>query len=168
MSIQNYNKILIVGDSGRGKTTLAKKLSRKLDIKYYELDNIFWIKKYTERRTDQEQISLVNKLIAKENMWIIEGTTRHMIEPCLSASDIIIHLTFKSIIEQWLYIIKRNIRSGTTLIETIELCKHVYQKRFGYGRNSTKRTVRELLRPYISKTVELRSWKEIEGFLKDI
>lgn len=34
-------KILIIGASGRGKTTFAKKLSEKLSIQYYETDDFF-------------------------------------------------------------------------------------------------------------------------------
>jgi len=33
-------KILIIGAVGTGKTTLAKKLSKKYNIKHYEIDSI--------------------------------------------------------------------------------------------------------------------------------
>lgn len=36
-----YKKILIIGASGRGKTTFAKILSEKLSITYYETDDFF-------------------------------------------------------------------------------------------------------------------------------
>ena len=35
-------KIYIIGSPASGKTTLAKKLSKRYDIKYYELDCIVY------------------------------------------------------------------------------------------------------------------------------
>ncbi|WP_440338356.1 shikimate kinase [Lysinibacillus sphaericus] len=38
------SKIHIIGSVGSGKTTLAKELSAKLNIPYYELDNVVLVK----------------------------------------------------------------------------------------------------------------------------
>ena len=35
-------KIYIIGSVGSGKTTLAKRLSKELNILYYELDSVTW------------------------------------------------------------------------------------------------------------------------------
>ena len=37
------NRILIIGNSGSGKTTFAKSLSRKIDLPLVHLDTLFWI-----------------------------------------------------------------------------------------------------------------------------
>jgi adenylate kinase family enzyme len=90
MNVQNCKKILIVGDAGRGKSTLAKNLSQKLGIKHFELDDLFWLKKYSVKRTDDEQNKLVMDLLDKEYSWIIEGSTRHMVALCFDFADCII------------------------------------------------------------------------------
>jgi len=36
-----FKKIIIIGDAGRGKSTLASKLSKKLNISYYSTDDFF-------------------------------------------------------------------------------------------------------------------------------
>ena len=41
-------KIHIIGSVASGKTTLAKELSRKLAIPYYELDNVVWKRSETD------------------------------------------------------------------------------------------------------------------------
>ncbi len=53
-------KIHIIGSVGSGKTTLARKLSKTLQIPYYELDNVAWIRKESGGdipRTDEEKRS---------------------------------------------------------------------------------------------------------------
>ena len=67
-------KILIIGTVGTGKTTLARKLSEKYNIKYYEID------------------SIVHDDINKEDDWIIEGVLRKNLEYLLEMAEKIIYL----------------------------------------------------------------------------
>lgn len=55
-------KIHIIGSVGSGKTTLARKLSKTLQIPYYELDNVAWMRKESGDilRTDEEKGALTN------------------------------------------------------------------------------------------------------------
>ena len=68
----NINRIHIIGTTGTGKTYLAKNLSRMLKIKHHDLDDIFWIKKYTKIRPDKERRRLLTQIL-KNNKWIVEG-----------------------------------------------------------------------------------------------
>lgn len=67
-------KIHIIGSVGSGKTTLAKELSSKLKIPYYEIDNVVWIRWKSEdiRRTAEERDEYLHSIIHSE-AWIIEG-----------------------------------------------------------------------------------------------
>lgn len=67
-------KIHIIGSVGSGKTTLAKELSSKLSIPFYELDNIVWTRRESGdiRRTEKEREEYLNIIIQSES-WIIEG-----------------------------------------------------------------------------------------------
>lgn len=51
------NKIHIIGSVASGKTTLAKDLSMKLQIPYYELDNVVWKRsdRGDVRRSEEEK-----------------------------------------------------------------------------------------------------------------
>lgn len=68
------NKIHIIGSVGSGKTTLAKELSLKLNIPFYELDNIVWrrLDSGDIKRTEVEKDDLLNSIIHSEK-WILEG-----------------------------------------------------------------------------------------------
>jgi adenylate kinase family enzyme len=68
-------KIHIIGSVGSGKTTLARQMSTKLNIPYYELDNVVWKRQKDHkdiRRSEQERECYLDTLI-RSDTWIIEG-----------------------------------------------------------------------------------------------
>lgn len=58
-------KILIIGSVGSGKTTFAKKLSKELKIKHYEIDSIVHDDENNKKRTPNEQRKIINKNIKR-------------------------------------------------------------------------------------------------------
>ncbi len=84
-------KILIIGIVASGKTTLAKNLSKQLNIKYYEIDSIVHDDKNNKVRSHEEQIEII-KTIDNNRDWIIEGTLRKNLHFLLDLADKIIYL----------------------------------------------------------------------------
>ena len=86
----NMTKIFISGGSGSGKSTYAKKLSKQLDIPYFDLDDIYWIT-YSNKRPKQERIKLLNQILQNNTDWIIDGVYfQDWIIPIIEQSDKII------------------------------------------------------------------------------
>ncbi|TFE26448.1 AAA family ATPase [Cohnella luojiensis] len=88
------NKIHIIGSVGSGKTTLARNLSSKLSIPYYELDNVVWKRHKSGdiRRTDEERDEYLDKII-RSDRWIIEGAHNHIwVFKSFQNADLIIFL----------------------------------------------------------------------------
>ncbi len=83
-------KIAIIGPSGAGKTTLAKDLSKILNIKVYHLDRLFW-KPGWQSIDGPTRIDTMQSLI-REKQWIIEGTYLYSSVPRLNEADTIIFL----------------------------------------------------------------------------
>ncbi|WP_096155674.1 MULTISPECIES: P-loop NTPase family protein [Bacillus] len=101
-------KIHIIGSVGSGKTTLAKELSSALNIPYYELDNVVWIRNNSSdiRRTEQEREEHLNAIIQSES-WIIEGVhNEDWVSKSFETADLIIYMDTKYSIRTY-RIIKR-------------------------------------------------------------
>ena len=83
-----YNKIYIIGPVGSGKTTLSKILSKKYNIKRYELDKVVWDDDNGNiKRTDEEIKKLFNKIITNRS-WIIEDVGRRKFNDGIKKADI--------------------------------------------------------------------------------
>lgn len=163
--IKTCKRILIVGDSCRGKSTMADLLSKNLNIKHQDLDDFFYIKKFTIRRDKQEQLKLVKIFLKENSEWIIEGTTRDMMCLCLKDADLIIHLWFNSLLSQLICITRRSFQKKESFWPYLKLCYTIILKRYKLGKNNKgKLSVKELIAEYSYKVISLNSWKEIEKF----
>lgn len=82
-------KIHILGGAGTGKSFIANKLSKLLNIPHYDLDDIFWDNSVKHYGIKAPQISRDQKLeeIIKQNSWIIEGVYISWLEPSFSVAD---------------------------------------------------------------------------------
>ncbi|GLI07583.1 hypothetical protein YDYSG_36130 [Paenibacillus tyrfis] len=86
-------KVLIVGIVASGKTTLAKRLSQKMNVPWYELDGIVHLQTPAGRykRTADEQVEVIRE-IDKSGAWIFEGTDRESYQCLFDMADTIIFL----------------------------------------------------------------------------
>ncbi|BAK16347.1 adenylate kinase [Solibacillus silvestris StLB046] len=106
-----YKRIHIIGSVGSGKTTLAKEISSWLDIPYYELDNVVWIRLESGdiRRTEQEREEYLNSILQSDS-WIIEGIhNEDWVSDCFHNADLILFLDTKYSIRTY-RIIKRYLK----------------------------------------------------------
>ena len=82
------NKILIIGCVGCGKSTYAKKLSKKLCIPVYGIDEIVHDDVLGIRRSLDEQKKIIEE-VDSNNKWIIEGSLREELYFLLDMADLI-------------------------------------------------------------------------------
>src|SRR6056297_2751895 len=87
-----YKKIHIIGGPGSGKTYCAKRISKRYNISYYDLDNIFWedtnsgygVKKDKNKR-DKELSNILNR-----DNYIIEGVYYSWLKNSFKTADLVI------------------------------------------------------------------------------
>ncbi len=102
-------KIYIIGPSGAGKTTLAKKLAKKYDVKSYELDCIIYDDNNSHKKRSDEEVAIIFNNILNEESWIIEDVGRKKFSKALDYCDKIYYLkiskyiVFMRVIKRWLY-----------------------------------------------------------------
>lgn len=90
-------KIYIVGPVGSGKTTLARRLSKKYNIKMWELDTIVFDDDHGNiKRTDSEIEVLFHEIIVKKS-WIIEDVGRKKFIQGIKEADIVYYISLPKI-----------------------------------------------------------------------
>lgn len=84
-------KIHIIGGPGSGKTFLAKKLSKTLGIRHYDLDELQWdntSSSYGVKREPVERDRLLADVLRNTD-WIIEGVYYAWCQQCFADADMI-------------------------------------------------------------------------------
>lgn len=69
--MRQAKKICLVGNSGAGKSTISKELSKLLDIETFTIDKIYWLPEWNLR--DHESFSKIHSEWVSKDAWIIDG-----------------------------------------------------------------------------------------------
>lgn len=84
-------RIAVIGNSGSGKSALARRLERRIGGTWTDLDDIHWLDKVGVKRDEKEAKELVVALAAKPH-WIIEGVYGWLAEAALPRATALIWL----------------------------------------------------------------------------
>ena len=85
-------KIIILGSGGAGKSTLARKLSKIINIQVFHLDKIFWRPNWVSI-TQEELEGKIQDIIGLDS-WIIDGNYSRTMDIRIKEADTIIFLDF--------------------------------------------------------------------------
>jgi len=83
-------KVAIIGSSGSGKSTFARRLGSATNLEVIHLDRIHWLPNWTE--TPKDEWRQKNLEIVQKKSWIIDGNYGGTMEIRLDAADTIIFL----------------------------------------------------------------------------
>lgn len=104
-------KINIIGTSGSGKSTFAKRLAKRLELPYIEIDAIFWGKNWYWP-PDEEFFTRLEKTLDRET-WVLDGNYTRTTAIKWEAVDTVIWIDFS--FPRTLYqVISRSIRNLIT------------------------------------------------------
>ncbi len=93
------NRILIIGSPGAGKTTLAGRLARQLDLPLVHLDKLFWQGKWEQ--TPRQEFDAAVQTALEQPRWIIDGNYIRTLSHRLSYCDTVIWLDFSAPVCLW-------------------------------------------------------------------
>lgn len=79
------HRFLLFGNSGSGKTTMARALAREHGLVHLDLDSVAWSSPGVRRAT-AETLAEIESFLASHEGWVIEGCYADLMDPILSAA----------------------------------------------------------------------------------
>jgi len=160
--------VFLAGPRQCGKTTLAQRLSSLLHLPHYDLDDLFWKRKYDVKRLEAERQKLLKKISAGKH-WIIEGVYSSWIDDAVRRSDVVLILDFHFFVLAR-RLLRRPFLRGLKregLADTLELLRYAW--RYSHrGQPNGFHSHRELAKKHHARVVYIRSDRDILAFLQQL
>lgn len=165
-------KILVLGNSGSGKSTFTQTLSQKMNIPFLHLDTIIYKHDWKEPEFEQAQ-HIVYDFMKKEN-WIIDGNFLNKIVNRFEECNCIYFLDFNRFICLW-SVIKRYFKyKGKKRSSRSNYCDEKltfdYLKWVGIDYYKTSRkTIKNYLSQHSEKKIIIfKNRKQVQKYLKEL
>ncbi|HEX8047829.1 AAA family ATPase [Rhizobium sp.] len=98
--IRRADRILVMGCSGGGKSTLSQKIAKRFDLSYVSIDrDVLWLPGW-KQRDKMEQRSIIAERILGER-WIMDGTNPSTFDIRLPRTDIVIWVRMPRLLCLW-------------------------------------------------------------------
>jgi adenylate kinase family enzyme len=152
LNIFEYNRIIVVGNNGSGKSFLSKELSAITGLPLVHLDVEFWRPNW-EKPTKEEWIKKQTELTSKEK-WIIDGNHTDTMELRFKAADIVIFLyinRFVCLVSVLLRNGKKRSDTPQYLEEKLDMEFFKFCNRLWSFSKTSKRTIMDLHKKYPDK-----------------
>jgi len=88
--MKDYQRILVLGSPGAGKSTLTQKIARKKQLPIISLDQLFWVDNETTITTEELKIAL--KPLIETDRWIMDGNFASTLPLRLERAELILYL----------------------------------------------------------------------------
>ncbi|MFD0698017.1 hypothetical protein ACFQZT_28485 [Paenibacillus sp. GCM10027628] len=158
-------KIRIIGACGSGKSYIARELSKKYGIHYYETDNLVWDRCAENRRNSIEvRDSRLNEILKQES-WIIEGVHYKWGQDSINKADLIFLLTPNKYLRDF-RVIRRFVRTrlGFESWNYKQTIRNLYTIIFNWNRGYDKNGIKDILEltdEYSEKRIIIKDNNEI-------
>jgi adenylate kinase family enzyme len=98
--IRRADRLLVVGCSGGGKSTLSQKIAARFGLEYISIDrDILWLPGWVQRERG-EQRRIIERLIAGER-WIMDGTNPSTFDIRMPRSNLVIWVRMPRFVNVW-------------------------------------------------------------------
>lgn len=167
---REMKRIMIIGNAGAGKSTLARALAGKLKLPLYHLDKLFWQPGWKE--TDKSIWAESVQEVMKGDEWIIDGNYRGTIKQRAEKADTIIYMNFNTLV--CLHGVLKRRFSNEESPDIPEGCPERLNTKFLnwilFYKFTTAPGVRQLLNslPPEKRVIQLKSRKEVNEFLSSL
>jgi len=100
-------RVLIVGTSGAGKSTIAKIVAARIGVAYYASDDFYWERDWQPARIDRVN-RLIDEVLEKPS-WVLDGNFEHRWQDVWNQADQIVWLDYSLPRVLW-QVASRNVR----------------------------------------------------------
>ncbi|MEQ1407855.1 AAA family ATPase [Neorhizobium sp. Rsf11] len=98
--VRHADRILVVGCSGGGKSTLSQKIARRFGLVYLSIDrDVLWLPGWVQRERG-EQRRIIEKLILQDR-WVMDGTNSSTFDIRVPRSDIVVWVRMPRLVNVW-------------------------------------------------------------------
>lgn len=116
---EKFDKIMVFGLPGSGKSTFATKLAQCLDLPICHLDKHFYIENWVER--DYEEFLNIQRSFVDQSRWVIDGNAMRSLEMRFQRADVAIYFHYSVFICLW-RILKRVFQKNWHIPDLAEGC----------------------------------------------
>lgn len=95
------DKIYIIGWFGSGKSLLAERIHNIKKVSYFDLDDIRWAKKYTEKLSEEKRKYKIQQILKQYKKWIVEWCVIDWADICYNSADLVIVLKISWYVAVW-------------------------------------------------------------------
>jgi len=98
--IRRANRILVMGCSGGGKSTLSQKIAARFGLTYVSIDrDVLWLPGWVERAKDEQRAIIAARV--QEERWILDGTNPSTFDVRLPRTDFVIWVRMPRLLCVW-------------------------------------------------------------------
>lgn len=99
-ALKSARRILVIGCSGGGKSTLSRALSDRFGLRHISMDReVFWLPGWVQR-PKSEQRAIIGRLVAEE-CWIMDGTNTSSFDIRLPRAELVIWVRMPRLACMW-------------------------------------------------------------------
>ncbi|HEX8559947.1 MAG TPA: DNA topology modulation protein [Pyrinomonadaceae bacterium] len=165
-------RILVIGSGGAGKSTLARRLGRRLGLEVLHLDAFFWRPGWVETPKDEWRRT-VEGLCGRE-AWVMDGNFSGTLDVRLAACDTVVFLDLPRAVCLWRVLKRLAMYRNGRRPDMAEGCGERLDLKFLHwvwtfpSRSRPKVLARLAEMAAGKRVVRLRSDAEVERFLAEV
>ena len=165
------NRIIVLGSSGSGKSTVARMIGESLDIEVIHLDSYYWQPNWVPTPED-EWAAKVKELLGGDR-WVMDGNYPSSLELRLGYADTVIFIDESRWVCLWRCLKRFALHRGETRPDLGEGCPEKIDLDFlkwiwNYPQNVKPKIASVLDQHSDKRVVWLRSSAEVNAFLAQL